>query len=174
MKSFEIPLVSERGKLYRLFEALPAILSWAVLFTPIILSIINPLYAAFFILAYLLMWFIKALVLNVRMFQGYNRLKAHLAYDWTSFLDQIDDPDSAFSQYEEGISPKWHRKNLIRQKTRPKSELIAKEDIHHLIIIAVYNETIDVVEPTIQSLLKTNYDLKKMIIVIAYEERGGP
>lgn len=174
MKSFEIPLVSERGKLYRLFEALPAILSWAVLFTPIILSIINPLYAAFFILAYLLMWFIKALVLNVRMFQGYNRLKAHLAYDWTSFLDQIDGPDSAFSQYEEGISPKWHRKNLIRQKTRPKSELIAKKDIHHLIIIAVYNETIDVVEPTIQSLLKTNYDLKKMIIVIAYEERGGP
>ena len=30
MKSIEIPLVSERGKLYRLYEMIPGLLSWSV------------------------------------------------------------------------------------------------------------------------------------------------
>jgi predicted RNA-binding protein YlqC (UPF0109 family) len=31
-----------------------------------------------------------------------------------------------------------------------------------------------VLEPTIQSVLASEYDMKKVILVIAYEERGGP
>ena len=174
MRSFEIPLVSERGKLYRFFEAVPGLLSWSVLLLPVVLSFLNPLWAAYFILAYLLVWFIKAFVLNLRMFQGYKLLNQHMAYDWKMFLNQLNDPDSAFAKYEEGIAPAWHRKNLIRQKTRDSKTIIKLDDIYQVVIIAVYNETIEVVEPTIQSLQKTEYDPKKMIIVIAYEERGGP
>lgn len=123
MKSIEIPLVSERGKLYRFFETVPGILSWTVLITPVVLSVINPLLAAYFILAYLLIWFIKALVLNVRMVQGYSKLNQHMSYDWQNMLNQLDKPDTAFDQYEEGISPPWHRHHLIRQKVGQLTKL---------------------------------------------------
>jgi hypothetical protein len=174
MKSIEIPLVSERGKLYRFFETVPGILSWTVLITPVVLSFINPLLAAYFILAYLLIWFIKALVLNVRMVQGYSKLNQHMSYDWQNMLSQLDNPDSAFEQYEEGISPPWHRNHLIRQKSRPTNEVISVSDLYQVVIVAVYNETEDIVGPTIESLTKVAFDPKKLIIVIAYEERGGP
>lgn len=173
MRSIEIPLVSERGKLYRFFEMIPGILSWLVLLIPVVLSILNPLWAAFFILAYLLIWFIKALVLNVRMFQGYRRLNQSMAYDWIGMLKQLNNPDKAFAKYEDGISPKWHYKNLINQKSRNNTEIIYLDGVYQTVFIAVYNETLEIVEPTIVSLTKTVFDTKKMIIVIAYEERGG-
>ena len=70
MKSIEIPLVKDRTKLYRRFEMLPGIMSWTLLATPAILSIISPTIAAYFIIAYLLIWFIKAVGLNIRVVQG--------------------------------------------------------------------------------------------------------
>ena len=173
MKSIEIPLKSEKTKAYRFFETVPGILSWSVLLLPIILSLIKPLYAAIFIIAFLLMWFIKTAVLNIRMVQGYKRMKQHMAYDWQLLVAQLDNPGKTLNTYIDGIDPKWHYKNLIRQKSRPESEIIKSKDLIQVLIIAVYNETIDIVEPTINSILNVAYDKKKMIVIIAYEERGG-
>lgn len=39
--------------------------------------------------------------------------------------------------------------------------------------MAAYNESIEVIEPTIQSLLATTIDSKQLIIAFAYEQRGG-
>jgi cellulose synthase/poly-beta-1,6-N-acetylglucosamine synthase-like glycosyltransferase len=39
--------------------------------------------------------------------------------------------------------------------------------------VTLYNETIDVLEPTLQSVVDSSFDKKHMIVVIAYEERGG-
>lgn len=36
-----------------------------------------------------------------------------------------------------------------------------------------YNESIEIIEPAVQSLLDTTYDLSRLIVVFAYEERGG-
>lgn len=172
MKSIEIPLVKERDWVYRTFEILPGFLSWGLLATPVILSLISPIIAAIFILAYLLIWFIKAVVLNVRMVQGYKELNRHMSYEWQKLLNEADDPDLAFQQYNQGIVPKWHLNNLLGIQKR-KNVRFKKNNIIHASIIAVYNESNDVLEPTIQSLLRTDYDNKKMIVVIAYEERGG-
>lgn len=172
MKNIEIPYVQERDKVYRWFERLPGILSWLLLALPIILSILSPTVAAYFVIAYLLVWFIKTFVMNVRMVQGYRYLQQNMSYDWMLMLQQLDNPEEAFKQYEQGISPKWHYKNLVkshlRRGTWPKSD-----DIYHVVIIAVYNETRDVVEPTIQSLLRSTYDMKRVFLFFAYEERGG-
>jgi cellulose synthase/poly-beta-1,6-N-acetylglucosamine synthase-like glycosyltransferase len=51
---------------------------------------------------------------------------------------------------------------------------IKPSQVYHAVIIAFYNETRDVVEPTIQSVLDAEYDHKKIILFLAYEERGGP
>jgi hypothetical protein len=47
-------------------------------------------------------------------------------------------------------------------------------ELTHVIMIATYNETREVIEPTIQQVLASDYDMNQVVLVIAYEERGGP
>ncbi len=47
------------------------------------------------------------------------------------------------------------------------------QEIYHLIILPVYQEGIEIVEATCQSLLDTAYPKDKMIVVLATEERAG-
>jgi hypothetical protein cdiviTM7_00321 len=41
------------------------------------------------------------------------------------------------------------------------------------VIVAAYNESYDVLQPTIESVKNTTYNNKQIILVLAYEERGG-
>ena len=118
MKNIEIPLVSERGKIYRLFEMVPGVLTWLTLSLPFVLSFIAPILAAYFIVAYLLMWFFKTFFMNVRMAQGYKKLQQSTSLDWYSHAQELDNPEPAFLRYPEGISPQWHYRNMIRHQAR--------------------------------------------------------
>ncbi len=173
MRHIEIPLVTERDRTYKFFEKVPGILSWSLLLLPVILSLISPTFAAYFVIAYLLMWLVKAIALNIRMAQGYRRLNQHMAYDWYKMTQELDDPEKAFIQYEDGISPRWHYKNLIARSVRRNEDTRRLADLKQLVVIAVYNESVDIVEPTIQSVLKSSFDPKKIILVIGYEQRAG-
>ena len=172
MRNIEIPLVRERDRVYRLFEMLPGILSWGTLLLPIALSFFNPKLAAYFIIAFLLMWFIKTIVMNIRIVQGYYALKRGMAYDWQKLLRELDGPAESFRYYDQGISPDWHRKNLINICSRDNRLYL--EYLYHAVIIAISIEGQDVVEPTIKSVIKSAYDLKRIMLFIAYEERCKP
>ena len=47
------------------------------------------------------------------------------------------------------------------------------EKFHHLVIFPFYNEPREVLEGTLEGLVKSKYDLKKLIVVLAAEERAG-
>lgn len=173
MKNIEIPLTNDRDHIYRFFEMLPGILSWSTLALPILLSIfISPTAAAYFIIAFLLTWFIKSIGLNIRMYQGYKRINQTMAYDWSKLLKELDSPEKTFEYYEQGVAPDWHRRNLITNHVKGNERLRLKEIIH-VVMISVSIESREVVEPTIQSVLKCNYDMKKVILILDYEERCG-
>jgi len=172
MKYVEIPLVKDRDWVYRAFEILPGALSWTVLALPAVLSFIDPALAAYFIIAYLLLWFIKTVGLNIRMYQGYRALNQNMSYDWVKLLNELDNPECAFARYEQGIAPKWHRNNLIN--IHVKENRLHVKDLYHVIIIAHSIEGTEVLEPTIKSVLASQYDMKKVILVMAYEERCEP
>ena len=172
MKNIEIPLVSERGKIYRLFEMVPGVLTWLTLSLPFVLSFIAPILAAYFIVAYLLMWFFKTFFMNVRMAQGYKKLQQSTSLDWYSHAQELDNPEPAFLRYPEGISPQWHYRNMIRHQAR-KGDRARLSELYQAVIIAVYNESPEVVEPTILSVASSNFPLDKMVVILAVEERGG-
>ncbi|MEK7452688.1 MAG: glycosyltransferase family 2 protein [Patescibacteria group bacterium] len=66
------------------------------------------------------------------------------------------------------------RKNMKTDwMERLKLEKEGWEDFYHLLILPVYNEGMDIVEPTMQSILNSNYPKDKMIVVFATEERVG-
>lgn len=47
------------------------------------------------------------------------------------------------------------------------------QDIHHVVILPFYKEPLAVVEASVEAIANVKYDLKKIIIVLAGEERAG-
>jgi len=177
MTDIEIPLQSEKTRSYRFFEMLPGIISWTVIFMPIILALINPTLAAYFVIAFMVIWLIKAISMSIRVTQGYNRLKVAISIDWNARLNDLKDIDNSLAHYKKhGVKDKSDAKHyalLCEYAAQGDDEHIDVNNIFQVVIIAAYNESIDVIEPTVRSVLNSNYDLKHIILVFAYEQRGG-
>lgn len=165
MKNIEIPLQPEKTKAYRWLERLPAILSWGLIFMPLILSLISPLLSALFVIAFVLMWIVRAAGLGIRSLQGWNTMKEHKNLPWTQMLDDLERRTVTVQK------PAWHAKNI--QKVPGYNPPVKPSETIHALIVATYNESREVLEPTIKSILESKYDLKKVILILAYEERGG-
>lgn len=169
MKNIEIPYVEDRGKRYRFFEMLPGLITWSLLALPFVLSLIDPRLSVLFILGYLLLWFAKSVGLNIRALQGFRRLKQHERLPWPQMLQEIQDGKA---ETADKTIPTWHYDNLVRLEESPTP--IKPKDIVHAVIIATWNESREVLEPTIQSVLNSDYNMDQVMLIIAYEDRGGP
>lgn len=168
MKNIEIPFPTERNWRYRFWEIFPGAVSWTILLLPVLLSLVSPTLFAIYIIAFLLIWFVKAIGLNVRSLQGFNNMNKQTKLDWAPLLEDLE----AGQLLHPGSKlPDWHRHNVTRLVERPLC--MAPSQVIHAIIIATYNESRDTLEPTIQSVLASKYDASKIILVLAYEERGG-
>lgn len=163
IQDIEIPYEGQRSRRYRFFEILPGALTWTILALPFILSLISPAVTVFVIILYFLLWFVKSMGLLLRNFQGLRTLREHEAMDWPRLLEDLQQNQIS----EEVATPGWHAENLQRVRE------LKPHDVIHAIIIAAYNEGREVLEPTIQSILRSHYDMSKVILVFAYEERNG-
>ena len=168
MRNIEIPYEQERGRRYRFFEMLPGLTTWTILALPFILSQLNPHLCVFFILAYLLLWFAKAIGLNVRAVQGFRMLNQHQKLPWGQMLEELS---TGRPEQPDRLIPAWHYENIVRLNEQPTP--IKSENIVHAVMVAAYNESRHVLEPTIKSVLASDYDSKRVILILAYEERGG-
>jgi cellulose synthase/poly-beta-1,6-N-acetylglucosamine synthase-like glycosyltransferase len=172
LPDLEIPL-GKRTRFYRAFEMIPALLSYVTILLPVLFSLINPLIGAVFVIVYIIVWFVKSIAVSVRSVQGFNILTRAQAVAWRARLDDLETPEESLRKWHQ--NDEWkadiHRHNLERLAA---SEGARKpSDILNVIIIATYNESIDVLEPTVESLLASDYDMGQAMLVIAYEERGG-
>ena len=167
MIDIEIPYEKDRHGHYRFFEILPGTLSYSLLLLPFILSLINVTLAAIFVLAYMLVYVVRGLGVALRGLQALRVIRQHQSYDWPVLLNDL----------ETGVlthqlnTPKWHAKTLLRLKDKPTA--LNPDNIIHAVIIATYNESREVLEPTIQSVIASHYNMKQVLLVLAYEERGG-
>ncbi len=165
---FEIPFQKDKGKSYRFFEILPGATTWAVLIIPFILAFTNVFLASVLMLAYLMLWFVKAIALNLRALQGYKLLNEHQKIDWQELIADLDSEENNHPRK----FPKWHYENKKRQLDNPNG--IYSADIVHAVIVATWNEAYEVLKPTLENVKDSLYDKKKMIVLLAYEDRGGP
>lgn len=178
-EELEIP-AGKRTLRYRLFEMLPGSLSWFVLLLPIILTLLDPTsrLAAVFILFFMMGWFYRAVAMAYRTIQGYNRMKASEKISWQDWLLDVENPQKALKELQGQAKAlnsrqKVHLDNLKHYVDDDELNDLAPSDITHLVIVPMWKESYEVVKPTIQSILDSNYDPKKIILVIGYEERGG-
>ena len=171
MTDLEIPL-GKRTKFYRFFEMLPAILSYLIILLPILLSFISPIYGATFIIIFIIIWFVKTIGMSYRTIQGYNTLQRAQKIDWKGRLHDLEDPAQALREglYKSSWRHEVHQHNLEQLEATVNAR--KPSDIYNAVIVATYNESRDVLEPTIQAVLEGDYDPKRIILTIAYEARG--
>lgn len=169
MTDIEIPLESERGPRYRFFEILPGSISWFMIALPFILSAINVTLAAIFVLVYLLINFTRGIAGAIRALQGYRTMRQHQKLPWSVMLKELD---AGCVVSHDVKRPKWHYYALERSQVQPL--LMPTGDVVQAIMIATYKELREILQPTIESVLASHYDMSKVLLILAYEERGGP
>lgn len=177
MTDIDIPL-GKRSAKYRFFEMLPALCTYFVVSLPIVLSLINPLYAAVFIVAYITWWFVKAIGMAYRTIQGYRSLERAKQVDWEERLEDIEEPDVAIKKYETRADlSKWrireHYQTLKRIHQLPE-EYLKPSQVYNAVIVPFMSPDGEVLDPSIRALLESNYNVKdNLILILASEQRAA-
>ncbi len=167
MTDIEIPYEADRHGWYRVFEILPGAVSWSMLALPFVLSMIDVRFAALFVLIYLLMGFVRAMSSTTRAMQGYYIMRSHQKMPWRRMVEELD--EGTFSPHAK--RPEWHKKVLKRLQAQPL--LMPSNQVVHAIIVATYKESREVLEPTIESIIASDFNMEQVIFILAYEERAG-
>ena len=159
-KVIEIP-TGKRTALYRFFEILPGFLSYSMVILLIILSAISPVAGSVYLLLIVIMSLVKAIGVAFR-----------------TVLQDLEDPNESYARLKGRKSNEYqydvHLNNLCMMAAAEEGYFPKPSQVYHAVIITMYNETLDVLTPTLESVLATTYPKDRMIVVIAYEERGGP
>lgn len=176
MINLELPL-GKRTRLYRFFEMLPALLSYGMLILLIVLSVINPLWAAIYLLLLILTMFIKSFLIAYHTIRGHGRLVSAQRVDWHERLIQLETPVESYAHIEHSKSSGFgyadHKESMRLIAAAQAGEYPKPSELYHAVIIAAYNESYDVLQPTIESVKESTNNNKQAIIYLAYEERGG-
>jgi hypothetical protein len=171
----ELPL-GKRTLVYRLFEMLPATVSYGAFVLLVVLSLWSPLLAAIYLMLIIITVLVKAVGIIYDTIAGFNRLDKAQKVNWAERLVDFDDPVASYELRKESHSKAFAMRNHIdnlRLAAADPAAFPRPSDLYNLVIIATYNESYEVISPTIQALIDSTYDKKKLIVVMAYEERGG-
>jgi len=169
--------------LYRFFEILPGLLSWGTLGGAFILAWLAPVVIAIFIIVFDLYWLLKISYLAWHQLASYRQMKKNLKINWIEKLHRLPNPEGMKVEMkansEGGKLHQLPNPEGMKVEMKANSEggklhrLSSKNDIYHLIILPMYKEGIEIVRPTFQSLVDSEYPKDKMIVVLATEERAG-
>ena len=184
MRGLEIPL-GKRTKLYRFLEILPGLLSYLMVAMLFILSFINPVAGAVYLLIIVSITLIKAIAVAFRTVQGYAMMERARKVNWRERLNDLIYAEERHKKLSEkkrkGIMSKViddeynfceHLENL-RLINLGVKKCVQIDEIYHAIIMVAYNEDMDILRPTVQAVINSDFDMKRVIFVFAYEERGG-
>lgn len=176
MVDLEIPL-GKRTRLYRFLEMLPAIISYGAIITLVVLSLVNPLLAAIYLLLIILTMLVKVVGITTHMIVGRSRMDQASQVDWRSRLEDLEDPHAAYSRLygstSTHIGHEQHLENLRLMSASEPGFFPKPSQIYNVVIMPAYNEPLEVIQPAVQAVLDTTYDKKHLIVIFAYEERGG-
>lgn len=135
--------IEKEKRIYRIFEAFPAVLAWGTLLGVVFISYFMPVLAAFFIIIFDTYWFLKTIYLSLHLRSAFNKIRKNMKINWLNKL----------MQNAEYRIQNW-------------------QNIHHLILLPFYKESEKTIKATIESIYKSNYPKDKIIIVLAAEERA--
>lgn len=176
MTNLELPL-GKRTKPYRFFEILPGLLSYIMIILLFVFSLISPVAGAIYLLVIIISTLVKAIGIAFRTIQGDRILKRSMRVDWAKRLSDLENAHDAYDRLagsdNESYGFQQHLQNLRMIAVAEPGYYPKPSEIHHAVIVTMYNESLDVLTPTIESIKNTTFPNQRTILVLAYEERGG-
>jgi len=143
-------------RFYRYLEILPGALSWLTLLGLIILSGLEPVWVAVFLILFDIYWLLQVLYLAIHLLSSYRRLKIGSSTDWVKACQAL--PEGNFTVLSSGdervFSATW-------------------QDFYQLIILPTYNESLELVSSTVEAIATDPYPKDRQIVVLAIEARAG-
>ena len=136
--------MTRNEKLRRFFEIVPGFMTWSTILGLIIFSVFKPLWVAVFIICFDLYWVIRVGYFTTLLIFAYRRLNAEKKIDWLKKCRALEGPDT-----------------------------LNYNNIYHAILFPAYKEGTEVLTASINALVDSNYDKKKMIVALTIEERAG-
>jgi len=174
MRNIELPL-RKRTLIYRLFEMLPATMSYGAVILLIVLSLINPLYASIYLMIVASTLLVRAVAVGYHTLKGSKKVDNAQKVTWAKYLQDLENPADASIERRKNDSEflKKHKEHLTAicasDRVYPKPS-----ELYNAVIVAFYNEPYELLYDTIKKVSQTSYDNKKIMVILAYEERGGP
>ena len=174
-KDLEIPQ-GKRTKLYRFLEILPGAISYGAIILLFILSLIDPVLGAIYLFALIAATLVKAVGVAYRTVQGYEVIKRAGRVDWRRRVEDLSDPHAAYERLRDDASKSYHFDEHIenlKMMAAMGKEYPTPSKIYHVVIMAAYNEGIEVLDPSIKAVVESTFPKDHIIFVLAYEARGG-
>jgi len=169
----------------RFLEIVPGLSVWIVIIFPFAFAYPFPLIVAYFILIFNLYWFLKAFNIARHLINGLYHMKYNMRTDWFKRCQAVSEDLPAFSdklgrEYQKNannIFKKIKYRDLKKEieeleNLEGRQELVkSADDIVHLAMIPTYKESFQILDETLDYLMKSNYPSKKIIVVVTGEER---
>lgn len=172
-------MLKRKDKLTRFFEIFPGILTWGTLLGAPFLSFYHPVWVSVYIIAFDLYWFLKGGNVAIHLLHSYSTLKAHNQIDWMDWskkLANLDEFQSELSSKAKSVAGSrlrnLYQSQLERIQVLDRSRNTDWTRIIHLIVLPIYQENLDVIQASVESYARSNYDLSKIIVVLTNEERA--
>ncbi len=134
--------------IFRALEILPGAFSWLTLFTIILLSWLKPTWMAVFIICFVVYYLARAIYLALHLYSCYRQMRKNEKINWIEKLNRLP-----VEKYQLSIKD-WR-------------------EIYHLAVLVLYQEPLEVVRASFQSLAETDWPRDRMIVILSCEERGG-
>ncbi|MCM8775260.1 MAG: hypothetical protein NC930_02760 [Candidatus Omnitrophica bacterium] len=169
----------------RVFSILPGFMSWTILIVMIVLSFAKPLWAAVIIIAFDLYWLFRLFYMTIFLVLAYGVLAIEKETDWTELCCLLEKGRSGvetFRRKQKNLGPRdrikrwfWfkNKERELQHVIRQGVKVPSYESLYHLVIIAVSNEQRSIIEPGLKALTESRFPPKRLIPVLAVEERFG-
>jgi hypothetical protein len=145
-------------KIYRILEIFPGFLSIFTLFALSILSYLQPVWVAYFIIAFDVYWLLLVIYMAIFLITSYRRLRIGLNTNWREKCEEL--------KHKTVGAAIWPVDALTNQG-------LAWNDLRHLIILPTLNESAVIIRSSLQALIDDGFPTEQMIVVLAMEERSG-
>lgn len=174
-KNLEIPRGKRTAK-YRFFEILPGLISYGAIILLFILSLIDPVLGSIYLFIIIASTLVKAISVAYRTVQGYEVVKRAKRVDWRARLEDLENPHEAYERLRDENSRSYHfdahLENLKLMAAMPGDYPDPAKTLH-VVIVTAYDEGIDVLRPSIEAVKNSTFPNDRIILALAYEERGG-
>ena len=190
-----------RTRKYRFFEVLPGIFSYSMIILLVVLSILWPAAGSIYLLLIITITLVKAVGVAFRTVQGYDTVKRAEHVNWHQRMIDLETPHDSYErhysaelkrlklldiahvmrnkkQQEElekySFDIDIHIANLKKMAAAEKGDFPDPKKIYHAVLIMAYNEGEEILAPSVEAIKKQTFPGERIIVVLGYEERGGP